>query len=125
MSEYDLFELIFIAGSTAQTAFGLHITFTFAYLTAVHFLGAAFSRVQVIIVSVVYILAAFISFSTMMANLSAMASFQYEVEASPIYQRISFFMDAEIYLVGAPILCALTTLMCFSYLWIVRHPKPE
>lgn len=61
----------------------------------------------------------------MMANVSAMASFQREVEASPVYQRINFFMDADIYLVGVPVLCLLTTLMCFCYLWAVKHPKTE
>lgn len=53
MSECQYFELVFIAGSTALTAFGLHISFAFAYLTAVHFLGAVFFSTQAIIVSMV------------------------------------------------------------------------
>jgi hypothetical protein len=54
MSEAELFELVFIAGTTAMTAFSFFITFTFAYLTVAYFLGSNLSTLEVMIVSAVY-----------------------------------------------------------------------
>ena len=49
MTDAEIFELIFIAGSTALTGFGLFITFTFAYLTVAYFVGPALSKTEVAI----------------------------------------------------------------------------
>lgn len=76
MEEAELFELVFIAGATAMTAFTFVVTFTFAYLTVTYFLGSKLSRLEIGVVTGVYLLASFMPFSVVMANVSAMRAFQ-------------------------------------------------
>ena len=103
MAEAEIFELIFIAGSTALTAFGLFITFTFAYLTVAYLVGADLSKSEVGIISALYVMSALMTFFVAMANLSAMGSFQQEISHSAVYQKIIFLMDANIYLSIVPV----------------------
>jgi hypothetical protein len=124
VTEAEIFELMFIAGSTALTALGLFLTFTFAYLTVAYFVGSRLSKTEVLIVSGVYLIANLMVVSVAMANISAMGSFQLEIENSDVYQRILFFMDADIYLVLAPIVFLLGTLVCFFFMWGVRRAGP-
>lgn len=125
MSEAELFELVFIAGTTAMTAFSFFITFTFAYLTVAYFIGPKLSTLEVAIVSGVYLIGAGQTFSVIMANVSAMDSFQQELSSSVVYDRIMFFMDATNYIVLAPVLCFFAVLICFYFMWSVRHTKSE
>ena len=125
MSEAELFELIFVAGSTAMTAIGVYITFTFAYLTVAYFAGAALSGQETLIASALYVTSALMTFSVAMANISAMGSFQQELTQSTVYQNIIFFMDADIYLIGVPIIVFGGIGVCLYFMWGIRHPKTE
>ena len=125
MAEAEILELIFIAGSTALTAFGLFITFTFAYLTVAYFVGPGLSKNEVAIISVLYVISALMTFSVVMANVSAMDSLQQEMSGSAVYQRISFFMDANIYSSIVPVVCMLGIGVSLKFMWSVRHPKAE
>ena len=123
MEEAELFELVFIAGATALTAFTFVVTFTFAYLTVAYFLGSRLSRWEIGVVTGVYLVASFLSFSVVMANVSAMRVFQEELAGSRIYQRIVFFMDARIYEAGMPVIYLLSVVTCLFLMWNIRRAK--
>lgn len=123
MEEAELFELVFIAGATALTAFTFVVTFTFAYLTVAYFLGSRLSRWEIGVVTGVYLVASFLSFSVVMANVSAMRVFQEELAGSRIYQRIVFFMDARIYEAGMPVIYLLSVVTCLFFMWNIRRAK--
>ena len=125
MTEAEIFELVFIAGTTALTGYSLFITFSFAYVTAAHFLGSRLSKLEVSIISALYLLSALIFFSVTMANISAMGSLQQELAFSEVYQRVMFFIDARIYIVLAPIVSLGAVVLCYYFMWSVRHPKTE
>lgn len=123
MDEAALFELVFIAGSTAMNAFTFVVTFTFAYLTVAYFLGPRLSRLEVGVVTCVYLVASFLMFSVIMANVSAMRAFQDELRDSRIYPRITLFMDARIYEAGTPVIYLLSVATCLFFMWNIRRPK--
>jgi hypothetical protein len=125
MTEAELFELVFIAGTTALTGFSLFITVSFAYITAAHFLGSRLSKNEVSIVSLLYLLSALIFYSVTMANVSAMGSLQQELAFSEAYQRVTFFMDARIYIFLVPVASLGVIVLCYYFMWSVRHPKKE
>ncbi|MBX9745463.1 MAG: hypothetical protein K2X34_01080 [Hyphomonadaceae bacterium] len=124
MQEAEIFELVFIAGATAMTAFTFVVTFTFAYLTVAYFLGPRLTRLEVGVVTGVYLIASFLSFAVVMANVSAMHVFQEELAGSRVYQRISLFMDARIYEAGLPLIYALSVVTCLFFMWNIRR-KPS
>ncbi len=123
MEEAELFELVFIAGATALTAFTFIVTFTFAYLTVAYFLGSRLTRLEIGVVTGVYLIASFLSFAVVMANVSAMRVFQEELAESPVYQRIGFFMDARIYEAGMPVVYLLSVVTCLSFMWNIRRTR--
>jgi hypothetical protein len=123
MREAELFELVFIAGGTAMTAFTFVVTFTFAYLTVAYFLGARLSRWELSVVTAGYLLSSFMTFCVVMANVSAMRVFQQELADSAAYQRISVFMDARIYEAGMPVVYLVSVATCLFFMWNVRRPK--
>jgi hypothetical protein len=125
MTEAEIFELVFIAGTTALTSYSLFITFCFAYLTAAHFLGSRLSPLEVSIVSAIFSLSALMTISVTMANVSAMGSLQQKLVLSEIYQCIIFFMDARIYIIVVPIVSIGAVILCCYFMWSVRHPKTE
>ena len=123
MQEAELFELVFIAGATAMTAFTIIVTFTFAYLTVAYFLGSKLSRLEIAVVTGGYLIASFLSFAVVMANVSAMRVFQEELADSRVYQRIVFFMDARIYEAGIPVVYLLSVATCLFFMWSIRRPR--
>lgn len=123
MQDADLFELVFIAGATAMAAFTFVVSFTFAYLTVAYFLGAKLSRLEVGVVTGVYLIASFMSFAVVMANVSAMRAFQEELADSPIYQRISLSMDARFYEAGIPATYVLSVVTCLFFMWKIRRKR--
>lgn len=123
MEEAQLFELVFIAGATALTAFTLVVTFTFGYLTVVYFLGSKLSRLEIGIVTGVYLIASLMCFFVVMANVSAMRAFQGELARSPVYRKIAFFMDARIYEAGVPLVYFLSVVTCLFFMWSMRRSK--
>ncbi len=125
MEEAQLFELVFIAGATAMTAFTFVVTFTFGYLTVAYFLGRRLSRLEIGVVSGVYLIASFLLFSVVMANVSAMRVFQEELAESRVYQKIAFFMDARIYEAGMPVLYLLSVVTCLFFMWNIRRPRTD
>lgn len=125
MQEAELFELVFIAGATALTAFTFLVTFTFAYLTVSYVQGSRLSRLEVNVVTGVYLIASFLSFCVMMANISAMRAFQYELADSKVYQKVSFFMNARIYEAGVPIIYVVSVATCLFYIWNIRRQRTE
>lgn len=125
MKEAELFQLVFVAGTTALTAFTFVVTFTFAYLTVAYLLGSKLSRFEIGVVTGGYLTASFLSFSVVMANVSAMRAFQEELAGSQVYQRVSFFMDARIYEAGMPVIYVLSVATCLFYMWNLRRPKAE
>ena len=125
MEEAELFELVFIAGATAMTAFTFVVTFTFGYLTVAYFLGPRLSRLEIGVVTGVYLIASFLVFSVVMANVSAMRVFQEELAESRVYQRIAFFMDARIYEAGMPVIYLLSVVTCLFFMWNIRRPRTE
>ncbi|MBC7770090.1 MAG: hypothetical protein H7124_15005 [Phycisphaerales bacterium] len=126
MEEAQLFELVFIAGATAMTAFTFVVTFTFAYLTVAYFLGSKLSRLETGVVTGGYLIASFLSFSVVMANVSAMRALQEELADSRVYQKVAFWMDAKIYEAGMPVIYVLSVATCLFFMWnIRRHPRTE
>jgi hypothetical protein len=125
MAEAELFELVFVAGATAMTAFTLAVTFTFAYLTVAYFVGAKLSRLEMGVVTGGYLIASLMCFSVVMANVSAMRVFQEELAESRVYQRIALFMDARIYEVGVPAVYLLSVVTCLVFMWNVRRSRTE
>ena len=125
MEEAELFELVFIAGTTALTAFNFVVTFTFAYLTVAYFLGSRLSRLETGVVTGVYLIASFLSFSVVMANVSAMRALQEELAESRVYKKIVFFMDARIYEAGMPVIYLLSVVTCLFFMWNIRRPRTE
>ena len=125
MEEAELFELVFTAGATALTAFTFVVTFTFAYLTVAYFLGAKLSRLEIGVVTGGYLIASFLSFAVVMANVSAMRVFQEELADSRVYRRIVFFMDAKIYEAGMPLIYLLSVVTCLFFMWNIRRPKTD
>lgn len=125
MNEAELFELVFIAGATAMTAFTFVVTFTFGYLTVAYFLGPRLTRMEVAIVTSVYLVASALMISIVMANVSAMRAFQEELAGSPVYRKIAFFMDARIYEAGTPVLYLLSVVTCLVFMWNTRRPKGQ
>ena len=125
MEEAEVFELVFIVGATAVTAFTFVVTFTFAYLTVAYFLGSKLSRLETGIVTGGYLIASFLSFSVVMANVSAMRAFQEELAGSRVYQKIAFWMDARIYEAGMPVIYVLSVVTCLFFISNVRRPKTE
>jgi len=125
MAESELFELVFIAGTTAMTAFTFVVTFTFAYLTVAYFLGAKLSRIEVAVVTGGYLIASFLSFAVVMANVSAMRVFQEELAESRVYRKIALWMDARIYEAGMPAIYALSVATCLFFIWAVRRKARE
>lgn len=125
MEEAEVFELVFIAGSTAMTAFTFVVTFTFAYLTVAYFVGPKLSRLEVGVVTGGYLIASFLTFSVVMANVSAMRVFQEELAQSRVYQKIAFWMDARIYEAGMPVIYLLSVATCIFFMRTVRRPKTE
>ncbi len=123
MKEAELFELVSIAGTTALTAFTFIVTFTFAYLTVAYFLGSRLTRLEIGVVTGVYLIASFLSFAVVMANVSAMRVFQEELADSLVYQRIGFFMDARIYDAGMPVIYLLSVVTCLSFMWNIRRTR--
>lgn len=116
---------MFIAGTTALTGYSLFITFSFAYVTAAHFLGSRLSKLEVSIVSALYLLSGLITFSVTRANVSAMGSLQQELAFSEVYQRVMFFMDARIYIFLAPVVSLGAVVLCYYFMWSVRHTQAE
>jgi hypothetical protein len=103
MSESELLELMATYSGNALTAFTIYISFTFAYLTVAFIVGRKLSRVQAIIVSVLYV---FSAMSTVLANIgqiSAMRATQPDLVESAVYQRITL-MDGDMWLIYMPIL---------------------
>lgn len=125
MREAELFELVFLAGATALTAFTFVVTFTFAYLTVAYFLGPRLSRWEIGVVTGVYLIASSLSFAVVMANVSAMRVFQEELAASQVYQRIVVFMDARIYEAGMPVVYLLSVATCLFFMWNIRRSRTE
>lgn len=125
MKEAELFQLVFLAGTTALTAFTFVVTFTFAYLTVAYVLGSKLSRFEVGVVTGGYLIASFLSFSVVMANVSAMRAFQGELAGSQVYQKVSVFMDARIYEAGMPVIYVLSVAICLFYMRSLRRPKTE
>jgi len=125
MQEAELFELVFTAGATAMTAFTFVVTFTFGYLTVAYFLGARLSRLELGVVTGVYLIASFMTFAVVMANVSAMRAFQEELADSQVYRKVSLFMDARIYEAGMPAVYLLSVVTCLLFMRNIRRPKPE
>ena len=65
------------------------------------------------------------TFAVMMANVSAMGSFQKELSESAVYDRVIFFMDATNYIVITPVLSFSAVAICLYFMWSIRHPKEE
>jgi hypothetical protein len=107
------------------TGYSLFITFSFAYVTAAHFLGSRLSKLEVSIVSALYLLSGLITFSVTRANVSAMGSLQQELAFSEVYQRVMFFMDARIYIFLAPVVSLGAVVLCYYFMWSVRHTQAE
>jgi hypothetical protein len=123
MEEAELFELVFIAGTTALTAFTFVVTFTFAYLTVAYFMGAKLSRLEAGVVTGGYLIASLLAFAVVMANVSAMRAFQEELAGSRVYQKIAFWMDARIYEAGMPVVYLLSVVTCLFFIWNIRRAK--
>ena len=69
MTEAESIELVSIITANALTGFTIYISFTFAFLTAVHFVGDTLTRVQAISASVIYLLCAGSAALTTLGNL--------------------------------------------------------
>ena len=71
MTEAETIELATIITTNALTGFTIYISLTFAFLTAVHFVGGTLSKKEALLTSAVYLLSAGSAALTTLGNLSA------------------------------------------------------
>ena len=112
MSESEFLEVINLHAGNAITSFTVLVTYLFGFITASYIVGSKFSKVQVLIVSILY---TFSSFVWIVAALTHADSFATLVAAYPAYVPSPFWFLPWPLLAGSVGTFALAASLYFLY----------
>ncbi len=125
MTEVEMFEMAAAYISNAMTAFGIYLTIVFAYLATTYFVGKDLSRIQTLIISVLFVVAATVALLTFRTQSLAVIHFQGQLNA---VNNVFSFANAPIAHNMTKVILPLFAggiLASLYFMWDVRHPKPE
>jgi hypothetical protein len=120
MTEPEVIEMVNLYASNSMSCFSLWVSFTFAYLTVAYLVGSKLSKVQLYIISTLYVLAggAFgFAAVTYTESFGTLNSVYPEFSPTDLW-RFPWTLVSSLMLVGG-------MLASLYFMWDVRHPKPE
>jgi hypothetical protein len=112
LSESEFLEVINLHAGNAITSFTVLVTYLFGFITAAYIVGSKLSKVQVLIISILYI---FSSFVWILSTLTHADSFTTLVAAHPGYVPSSFWLLPWPVLAGSAQVSALAASLYFMY----------
>ena len=115
------YEAMAMWAANAITSFSIYLTFTFAYLTAAYLAGTKLTRYQVSVISVLYTVGALISLFSVISNLELYTVLLNQEEML----RSAITFSGEFYIYSITPLFMVGIGVSLSFMWYVRHPKPE
>lgn len=120
MCESEVMELVNLYAGNALNSYTIWVSFTFAYLTVAYLVGAKLSRIQLFIVSSLYVIT---GTAFALAAVTYCESFGALISSYPDFRptewwRIPWTLFTWIILGGG-------MLASLYFMWDVRHPKAE
>jgi hypothetical protein len=123
MTEAEVLEVAGIWSGNILTAFTIYISFTFAYLAAVFYVGDRLTSLQSVCTSGLYFFAAT---SAMLAQIGYMqAQFTLLRETPNALDGIFLVMAGDFWTPYIAIMQATGVFLSLYFMWSVRHPKSE
>ena len=122
MTEAELVESVNSNLGILYSALNLYLTVTMAYLVAAYLAGAKLTRVQVTIISVLFVGAAMMSLIGVVGNGSRAMEYVAilkQMHPERPYSGSPIFPYAGAILLGAGVIASL------KFMWDIRHPKTE
>ena len=122
MTEYELEDLLTGTSLASVDSFGMYVTILVAYLIAAYLAGKKLSPLQVVSISVLFIVA---------SGITTWATYAYMSRSIPLADQLELINPHRMY--GAQplvrdimlILQALGIIACLSFMWSVKRFRPE
>ena len=122
MTEYELEDLL--TGTTVANleAFGMYVTILVAYLIAAHLAGKQLSSLQIITVSVLFVVA---------SGIATWGTYAYMSRSIPLADQLEVINPHRTYGAQPLVRDIMTTVQtlgiiaCLSFMWSVRRVRPE
>ena len=112
MSESEFLEVINLHAGNAITSFSVFITYLFGFITAAYIVGSKLSKVQVLMISILYILSCFVWIVSVLTHADSFATL---VAAHPDYVPSPFWLLPWPVLAGFIGISALAASLYFMY----------
>lgn len=119
MTDYEILDAMFASFGLGFTAVVLYLTVLSSFLIVAYFAGAKLTRVQVVIVTGLFVLSAIFATWASIAFLAAARELQLLQVTAPLYSRqiAPHHLILPVELIGI--------LASLKFMWDVRHPKTE